>query len=52
MACASTIARNKNIASTLYFFIRDAFIRDEMMSTENFGKIRDGEYSNFSRYKG
>ena len=34
------------------FFIRDAFIRDEMMSTENFGKIRDGEYSNFSRYKG
>ena len=34
------------------FFIRDAFIRDEMMSTENFGKIRDGEYSNFSRHKG
>ena len=34
------------------FFIRDAFIRDEMMSTENFGKIRDGEYFNFSRYKG
>ena len=33
-------------------FIRDAFIRDEMMSTENFGKIRDGEYFNFSRYKG
>ena len=35
-----------------FFSIRDAFIRDEMMSTENFGKIRDGEYSNFSRYKG
>ena len=40
------------VCSIHFFFVRDAFIRDEMMSTENFGKIRDGEYSNFSRYKG
>ena len=39
-------------ANTLIFFIRDAFIRDELMSTQNFGKIRDGEYSKFLRYKG
>ena len=35
----------------LLCFIRDGFIRDEMVSTENFGKIRDGEYSTFSSYK-
>ena len=34
------------------FFIRAVFIRAEMMSTENFGKIRAGEYSNLLRYKG
>ena len=34
------------------FFIRAGFIRAEMMSTENFGKIRAGEYSNLLRYKG
>ena len=28
-----------------FFFIRDAFIRDEMMSTENLGKIRASQYS-------
>ena len=35
-----------------FFFIRAVFIRAEMMSTENFGKIRAGEYSNLLRYKG
>ena len=33
------------------FFIRDRFIRDEMMSTENFQKIRD-QYSTFFYLKG
>ena len=33
-------------------FLRAVFIRAEMMSTENFGKIRAGEYSNLLRYKG
>ena len=46
------VAHCSQIIRSTIFFIRDAFIRDEMMSTENFGKIRDGEYSNFSRYKG
>ena len=39
--------RTKPFLATVFYIIID-----EMMSTENFGKIRDGEYSNFSRYKG
>ena len=32
---------------TTLFFTRNAFIRDEMLSTENLGKIWDGEYTIF-----
>ena len=50
---ASSFPKFGNYEGYIYytiFFIRAGFIRAEMMSTENFGKIRAGEYSNLLRY--
>ena len=39
-------------ANTRILIIRAGFVRAEKTSTDNFGKIRAGEYSNLLRYKG